>query len=111
MWMSIDTIRGFRPGRVLDGHVHDVLGVPEPVWPYSTHPNAKGRLRDWLKSQRATVALPGQGRASDDCVVLAHGFRQSFDAVSENHALCLAVLLASYLKAHGRHPRFGNFRI
>jgi hypothetical protein len=93
----------------LDGHVHDALGVPEPVWPYSTHPKAKGRLRDWLKSQGATVFLPGERRASDDCVVLLRGFRESFEAVSESHALCLAVLLACYLREHGRAIKCGNF--
>ncbi len=101
--MSTHTIKALRPGRVLDGHVHDALGWPEPVWPYSTHPNSKGRLRDWLKSRGATISLPGQGRASDDCVVLVRGFRESFEAVSENHALCLAVLLSRYLTEHGRH--------
>jgi hypothetical protein len=102
MWMSTHTIKGFRPGRVLDGHVHDVLGFPEPVWPYSTHPKAKDRLRDWLKSKDVEIYLPGQARASDDCVILVRGLRQSFEAVSENHALCLAVLLANYLMEHGR---------
>jgi hypothetical protein len=29
------TIEKLQPGRVLDGYVHDVLGFPEPVWPYS----------------------------------------------------------------------------
>ena len=100
--MSISTIKNFRPGRVLDGHVHDTLGVPEPVWPYSTHPNAKGRIREWLKSRDVSISLPGQDRASDECVVLVRGFRQSFEAVSENHALCLAVLMTKYLLEHGR---------
>lgn len=103
MFMSTQTIQSFQPGRVLDGHVHDVLGFPEPVWPYSTHPKSKDRLREWLKSQAVTVFLAGEGRASDDCVVLVRGFRASFEAVSENHALCLAVLLARYLMEHGRH--------
>jgi hypothetical protein len=35
-------------------------------------------------------------------VVLVRGFRESFEAVSENHALCLAVLLSVYLMEHGR---------
>jgi hypothetical protein len=94
MWMSTNTIKAFRPGRVLDGHVHDVLGVPEPVWPYSTHPRARERLREWLKMQKAQIWLAGEARASDDCAVSVRGFHESFNAVSENHALCLAVLLA-----------------
>jgi hypothetical protein len=110
MFMSRDTIRAFRAGRVLDGHVHDALGMPEPIWPYSTHPKSTPRLREWLKSESATVFLPGQSRASDDCVLLVRGFREAFDAVSENHALCLAVLLACYLRDYGRHVRIGNFR-
>jgi hypothetical protein len=110
MWMSTLTIKKFQPCRVLDGHVHDVLGFPEPVWPYSTHLNAKGRLREWLKAHEVKVSLPGQDRASDDCVVLVRGFRESFEAVSENHALCLAVLLSSYLMEHGRKiPVKGRF--
>ena len=111
MFMCRRTIKAFRPGRVLDGHVHDALGVPEPVWPYSTHPNARGRLRDWLKRQGATVSLPGAGRAADDCVLLVRGFRESFEALSENHALCLGVLLACYLREHGRAVTYGNFRL
>jgi hypothetical protein len=111
MFMDRRTIKKFQPGRVLDGHVHDALGVPEPVWPYSTHANARDRLRDWLKGKKATVYLPGERRASDDCVLLVYGFRESFEAVSENHALCLAVLLACYLKEHGRHVTYGNFRL
>jgi hypothetical protein len=111
MFMSRDTITALRPGRVLDGHVHDALGVPEPVWPYSTHPKAKERLKDWLKGQGATVFLPGERRAADDCVLLVGGFRERFDAVSENHAFCLAVLLTCYLKEHGRHVTYGNFRL
>ena len=55
--------------------------------------------------------MPGQGRAADDCVLLVRGFRESFEAVSENHALCLAVLLACYLKEHGRHVTYGNFHV
>jgi hypothetical protein len=102
MWMSTFRIQEFKPGRVLDGHVHDVLGFPEPVWPYSSHPKAKDRLRDWLKSKDVEVYLPGQGRASDDCVILVRGLRESFEAVSENHALCLAVLMTKYLLEHGR---------
>lgn len=102
MWMSTFRIAEFKPGRVLDGHVHDVLGHPEPVWPYSTHAKAKDRLREWLKAKDAQIFLPGQGRASDDCVVLVRGLRQSFEAVSENHALCLAVLMTDYLMRDGR---------
>jgi hypothetical protein len=110
MWMNTLTIKGLRPGRVLDGHVHDVLGWPEPVWPYSTHPKSKDRLREWLKSQAVKVWLPGEGCASDDCVVLVRGFRESFEAVSENHALCLGVLLSRYLTEHGRHfPVTGRY--
>jgi hypothetical protein len=109
MWMSTFTIKEFRPGRVLDGHVHDVLGFPEPVWPYSTHPKAQVRMREWLKAQQADIWLPGQARASDDCVILIRGFRESFDALNENHALCLAVLLANYLIHYGRHKKIGNF--
>jgi hypothetical protein len=103
MAMDSFTIRRLQPGRVLDGHVHDVLGVPEPVWPYSTHPKAQGRLREWLKAQSVTIWLPGQARCSDDCVILVRGFRDSFSAVSESHALCLAVLSAHYLLHNGRH--------
>ena len=99
--MSTFTIETLKPGRVLDGHVHDLLGVPEPVWPYSTHPNSKQRLREWLKKNGVTISLPGQGRASDDCVVLVRGLRHAFAAVSENHALCLGVLLAL---SHGGRP-------
>lgn len=101
MW-DLQTISKLHPGRVLDDHVHDVLGFPEPVWPYSTHPNARGRLREWLKGCGATVSLPGEGRASDDCVVLVRGFRHAFAAVTESHALCLGVLLARYLIENGR---------
>jgi hypothetical protein len=109
MFMDTFTIKNFKPGRVLDGHVHDLLGVPEPVWPYSTHPNAKGRLRDWLKANQVELWLPGQARASDDCVILVNGFREVFEARSENHALCLAVLLTGYLKRYGRHIRVRSF--
>lgn len=109
MWMSLQTIAKFQPGRVLDGHVHDVLGWPEPIWPYSTHPNAKGRLREWLKERRATVSLPGQGRASDDCVVLVAGFRHAFEAVTESHALCLGVLFVRYLLEDGRKIKMGHW--
>lgn len=112
MWMDTFTIKTLRPGRILDGHVHDVLGlgeVEEP-WPYSIHPNASGRLRDWLKSKAVEIYLPGQAGASDDCVILVRGLRASFNAVSENHALCLAVLLANYLLEHGRKiPAKGRF--
>ena len=101
--MSTFTIKGFRPGPVLDGHVHDVLGFPEPVWPYSTHPKAQIRLREWLKGNKSRVRLPGEARASDDCVVQVGGFRESFTAANENHALCLAVLLSDYLVKYGRH--------
>lgn len=105
------TIKKFKPGRVLDGHVHDLLGVPEPVWPYSTHPNAKGRLRDWLKANQVEMLLPGQARASDDCVILVNDFREVFEAASENHALCIAVLLADYCKKHRQRITYGNFRL
>ena len=110
--MELDhfTIKEFKPGRVLDGHVHDLLGVPEPVWPYSTHPNAKGRLRDWLKGNQVEIWLPGQARTSDDCVILVNGFRGAFEASNENHALCIAVLLTNYLKKHGKRIKMGNFK-
>jgi hypothetical protein len=109
MWMSIPTLEGFRPGRVLDGHVHDVLGCPEPVWPYSTRVEAKERMREWLKGHNAKIWLPGEGRAADDCTIIVHGFSHKFTAVSENHALCLAVLLAHYLKHYGRHIPIGGY--
>ncbi len=109
--MDTFTIKNFKPGRVLDGHVHDLLGVPEPVWPYSTHPNAKGRLRDWLKANQVEMWLPGQARASDDCVILVNGFRQAFESLSENHALCIAVMLTDYLKKHGKKVTYGNFKL
>jgi len=64
---------------------------------------AQVRLRERLKSNQVKVWLLGQARASDDCVVNASGFRDSCEALSENHALCRAVLLAHYLKQHGRH--------
>ena len=107
--MDSITIRRLRPGRVLDGHVHDVLGFPEPVWPYSTHPNAKGRLRDWLKSKPVKLWLAGEGHASDDCILeIAGNRRVSFEAVNENHALCLAVLLTDYqLKFGWKIPNVG----
>jgi hypothetical protein len=38
-------------------------------------------------------------------------FRESFEAINENHALCLAVLMANYLKKHGHHFRVGHFRL
>lgn len=104
------SIKEMKPGRVLDGHVHDVLCVPEPVWPYSTHENARPRLREWLKTRNVQIFLPGQARACDDCVILWGEFRESFEAVNESHALCLAVLMADYLKKHGYHFRVGNFR-
>ena|SRR5579863_1349197 len=109
--MDMDTfaIKDQKPGRVLDGHVHDVLGFPEPVWPYSTHINARVRLREWLKTNHVEIWLPGQACASDDCVIHAHGFRDEFVAISENHALCLAVLLTRYLKDNGRKITYGSF--
>ena len=110
MWMSTFTIKEFRPGRVLDGHVHDVLGFPEPVWPYSTHPKAQVRLREWLKAHQVEIWLPGQARACDDCVILFKDFRESFEALNENHVLCVAVLLTDYLKKHGRKMTYGNFK-
>ena len=110
MGMNHFQIRELKPGRVLDGHVHDLLGVPEPVWPYSTHLNARARLKEWLKTHAVEIWMPGQACASDDCVIHVNGFRDSFEAVSENHALCLAVLLADYLIHNGRHVRIGNFR-
>jgi hypothetical protein len=100
-----------QPGRVLDGHVHDVLGFPEPVWPYSTHPKAQARLRDWLKLHRVEVTSPGQACGSDNCFVHVGGFRDSFAALNESHALCLAVLVARYLQQHGRRIPLGNFRL
>jgi len=104
MWMDTFTIKELKPGRILDGHVHDVLGFGEieEAWPYSIHPKARDRLREWLKSNSVEIYLPGQARASDDCVILVRGLRASFEAVSENHALCLAVLLANYLREYGR---------
>jgi hypothetical protein len=97
-----------RPGRVLDGYVHDVLGVPEPVWPYSTHVKAQVRLREWLKVNRVEIRLPGEVGCSDNCFVHVSGFRDSFPALNENHALCLAVLVAQYLKENGRHIPIGS---
>lgn len=108
--MDSITLTKFKPGRVLDGHVHDLLAVAEPVWPYSTHPNAKGRLRDWLKANHVEIWLPGQARASDDCVILVNGFRGAFEALTENHALCIAVLLTDYFKKHGKKIKYGNFK-
>jgi hypothetical protein len=102
MWMNTNTIKAFRAGRVLDGHVHDALGCSEPVWPYSTHPQARERLREWLKTQQVQIWMAGEARASDDCVITVRGFRESFDAVSENHALCIAVLLAHNRINYGR---------
>ncbi len=102
MWIGTYTIKALRPGHALDSHVHDVLGVPEPVWPYSTHPKAQPRLREWLKSQGVSISMPGQDRASDHCVILFRGYREAFEAVSENHALCLTVLLCRYLSQDGR---------
>ena len=108
--MDSFTIRKFKPGRVLDGHVHDLLGVPEPVWPYSTHPNAKGRLRDWLKANQVEIWLPGQARASDDCVILVNDFREVFEAGNENHALCLAFCWRTIARSTAARSRWGNFR-
>jgi hypothetical protein len=108
MWTDAFKIKTLKPGRVLDGHVHDVLGYMEPVWPYSTHRRARGRLREWLKGKGAKVSLPGEGRAADDCVVLLGEMRLSFEAVSENHALCLGVLLTCYLTEHGRKIAVGH---
>jgi hypothetical protein len=110
MDMSTFAIKDQKPGRVLDGHVHDVLGFPEPVWPYSTHVKAQVRLREWLKAQQIEIWMPGQARASDDCVILFKDFREAFEALNENHALCLAVLLTDYLKKHGRKITYGNFK-
>lgn len=108
-YMDFSTIKRLRPGRVLDGHVHDALGVREPIWPYSTHPNARALLRDWLRV-RATLWLPGQAHAGDDCILEVPGLpRQSFHAVSENHALCLAVLLTESSLRHGRKIPVGGF--
>src|SRR5262245_49405241 len=104
-------IRKQKPGRVLDGHVHDILGVPEPVWPYSTHVKAQARLREWLKAHQVEIWLPGQARASDDCVIRFNDLREEFEALSENHALSLAVLLTNYLKKHGRKITYGNFTL
>ena len=104
------TIRKMRPGSVLDGHVHDVLGFPEPVWPYSTHPRAQVRLWEWLKLKQAQVWLPGKDEyPGDDCVMKFQSYpRQHFDAVSINHALCVALLLVDYLRHHGRHFPIGG---
>jgi hypothetical protein len=112
MQMDSLTIRKFQPGSFLDGHVHDVLGFPEPVWPYSTHPNAAGRLREWLKSHNVKLWMPGtDGYPGDDCVVQFQTYpRQSFEAVSASHALCLAVLLANYLDNFGIHHPIGSDR-
>ncbi len=103
-------IRKLQPGSVLDGHVHDVLGFPEPIWPYSTHPNAQGRLWEWLKSHSVQVWLPGRnGYPGDDCVIKFQRFpREHFHAASQPHALCLAVLLTHYLIQHGRHFPVSN---
>lgn len=109
MDMDRSAIRNQKPGRALDGHVHDVLGVPEPVWPYSTHVKTQARLREWLKSHQVEMWSPGQACASDDCVIHVHGFREEFMAISENHALCLAVLLTRYLKDNGKKITYGNF--
>jgi hypothetical protein len=109
--MAMDglTICRLMPGRVLDGHVHDLFEAEDPVWPYSTHPAARLRLRQWLQSHGVKLWLPGEGHAGDDCILEVPGLRcQSFDAISENHALCLAVLLADYQLKHGRRiPKAG----
>lgn len=109
MWMNTFTIKTFKPGRVLDGHVHDLLGYPEPVWPYSTHPRAQVRLREWLKGKGVKIWLPGESGATDDCVILVRDLRDSFQAVSESHALCLAVLLAHHFIEYGRKMRTGHW--
>jgi hypothetical protein len=104
--MDSSTIRKFKPGRVLDGHVHDVLGLPEPIWPHSTHPAALPTLRAWLKEKSVTLLLPGEAHAGDDCVLhVPKRARESFDAVSESHALCLAVLLADCSIKYGQEPK------
>src|SRR5262249_25620353 len=104
------TIQNLTPGRVLDGHVHDVLGVSEPVWPYATHPNARARMREWLKS-RASVWLAGEAHAGDDCIIEVRGRRrQSFMAGSENHALCLAILLTVHMQRNPDPPIGGSNR-
>ena len=100
------TIRKMKPGRVLDGHLHDLLGMAEPVWPHSTHPNARPTLRAWLKEKSVLLLLPGEGHAGDGCILAVPGrSRESFVAVSESHALCLAVLLADYSIKHGQGPK------
>lgn len=103
MQMDVFTIRKFKPGSVLDGHVHDVLGLPEPVWPHSTHVAALPTLRAWLKERSVVLLLPGQVHAGDDCVLaVPKRPRASFEAVSESHALCLAVLLTDQSIKYGQ---------
>lgn len=59
-------------------------------------------MREWLKG-RAVVWLAGEGHAGDECLLEVTGFRrQAFKAGSENHALCLAVLLTDYTLKQGR---------
>src|SRR6266700_2725374 len=99
-------IRNLKPGRVLDGHVHDLLGLPEPVWPHSSHPAARPTLRAWLKEKSVMLLLPGEGHAGDDCLIAVPGrWRESFEALNESHALCLAVLLADHSLKHGREQK------
>ncbi len=106
MQMDSFTIRKLKPGRVLDGHVHDLLGLSEPVWPHSTHPAARPTMRTWLKEKSVLLLLPGEAHAGDDCIlVVPKRNRESFDAVSENHALCLAVLLADHSIKYDQEPK------
>lgn|ERR1700733_11776469 len=109
--MELDhfTIKKFKPGRVLDGHVHDLLGVPEPVWPYSTNEKAQVRLREWLAANRVEIRLPRWRRPDEDTFVHVGELTDRFSALSTNHALCLAVLLANYLKKHGKKITYGRF--
>jgi hypothetical protein len=109
MFMDSIRIKEFKPGRVLDGHVHDLLGVPEPVWPYSTHEKAQVRLREWLAAQKVEIRLPRWRRPNEDTFIHVGDLSDRFSSVSTNHALCLAVLLADYLKKHGRKIKYGRF--
>lgn len=65
-------------------------------------------MREWLKAKGVEIWMPGQKHAGDDCVIVVRDFRESFEAVSESHALCLAVLLVGYLLEHGRKITMGR---
>jgi len=111
MFMDSITIKEFKPGRVLDGHVHDLLGVSDPVWPYSTHEKAQVRLREWLAAQQVEIKLPRWRRPHEDTFIHVGDLSDRFTSVSTSHALCLAVLLADYLKKHGKKTTYGNFKL